>query len=301
MTNLFTLVVGISITNFNDLYSKVGNVLANTTVFGHIKGIGGRAPKIDAQGRLLLTLIWMRHYTTESLLEWIFEIPAKQVHTYIRSSVGVLFTSLRNTLHFPSYSNRMRQSIPWRGRYIVIVIDGTEQHILKPHLSMFERLVYSGKKRKHTLTKLLMVSPSGIIYYLSPSYPGSCTDQVLLAMQENAVYDWITWGECILGDAGFKNLAKLSKTKCQYVLPYDEHTKPAWTVEDEKFMSELKSIRTIVENVISHIKKWRICKDRFRSRCSNFQQFLDFHHEIWVVVAALVNLYEHNLKYEQVE
>ena len=49
--------------------------------------------------------------------------------------------------------------------------------------------------------------------------------------------------------------------------------------------------RAVVENAISMIKKWKICKLPFHKDLSDMATTTDTHHKVWVVCSALCNLY----------
>ena len=61
----------------------------------------------------------------------------------------------------------------------------------------------------------------------------------------------------------------------------------------QEFHSKFKSVRSVVENAISHIKNWKICKNLFRIRFieDNWLRVQSYHHKVWVVACSLVNIY----------
>jgi hypothetical protein len=47
-----------------------------------------------------------------------------------------------------------------------------------------------------------------------------------------------------------------------------------------KFNSKFKRIRTVVENAIQYIKKWKICKYCFRASHGNIARAQEEHHKV---------------------
>lgn len=58
---------------------------------------------------------------------------------------------------------------------------------------------------------------------------------------------------------------------------------------EEKFNRKLKHYRCVVENSISHIRKWKICYHKFYSKVMDLNKVLEEHHFIVEIVAGLVN------------
>lgn len=295
---LFTTLVGLSILQFKDLYSKVKHKLLSNQLHdtSETKQKVGRPRILSGESQLCLTLLWMRQYPTESMLSWLFEIPTSLVYKYTRSTLEILYTYTVSSIQFPSYNYRMSHAVPFRGRYVVVLIDGTEQQICIPYYKDNEKKTFSGKKGMCTFTKLIVCSPQGEIYYVSPSYTGSQTDQVLIAKAENAVYDWLTWLEAIVVDSGFKNLPDLCRNKCQCILPFLDSLAKYFSEEDDEFQREHKRIRVVVENVIAQVKKWKICRERFRAKHADLEIVLEEHQKVWHIACALVNMYVETIR-----
>lgn len=81
----------------------------------------------------------MRQYCSERLLSWIFGISQSQVYQYTRSTLRVLHQTLINEVIFPHIRFRAKHGVTWRGKWITIVIDGTEQEVLVPSHGGFEK------------------------------------------------------------------------------------------------------------------------------------------------------------------
>lgn len=126
---------------------------------------------------------------------------------------------------------------------------------------MESNALFSGKKGYHTFTKLIGVSPSGRILYLSHSYQGSVSDINFAKMQENCWYQDFTDEEWIMGDKGFKGLDKLHNTITPKV-------GKELGDEQQEYNKGVARVRIIVENAILAIKKWKICSQTCRTQAS---------------------------------
>lgn len=142
-----------------------------------------------------------------------------------------------------------------------------------------QKSTYSGKKKYNTFTKLIAVTKEGFIWFISKSFPGSLNDINLCNFPSNKIYKSLSKDEKIAGDEGFKGLEQFSI--------YTQLD--AQTPLEEKFNRNFKHYRCVVENSISHIRKWKICYHKFYSKVMDLNKALEEHHFIVEIVAGLVN------------
>lgn len=201
-------------------------------------------------------------------------------------TLSVLYNLFYPKLSFLSSHERKGKGVFFRGRWLTVIGDGSEQQIITFTEKNLEQVTYSGKKRKHTLTLLLFCAPTGHIYYLSKSYPGSLNDLNLYHLPENQIHKNLEPWEAIGLDGGFKGVDRHHLT----ILPIEEHGKGELDEDEKEFNNEFSGYRTVVENVFAHIKQWSICKQPFRGRTS-IDNITQEHHMIWAVCAGFVNRY----------
>ena len=110
--------------------------------------------------RVLLTLLWLRQSLTERLLSWIFGISQPSVSRLKWKVLNTLYNSAQTHFRdaFPTYEQRHNSSVPFYGKKVVLIIDGTEQKIVEHTDSNYAKQTRSGKKSYHTVTK----QPPGI-------------------------------------------------------------------------------------------------------------------------------------------
>ena len=222
---------------------------------------------------VMMTLIWLRHYI----------VCQSTVQRYTTLIIDILFEKYNSEILFPSVQDRWKKSAQFKGAKITVVVDGSEQQVGIPGNKQKEKSLFSGKKQLHTFTLLLVCGVDGRVYFLSMSYQGSKNDMNLIGCEENSFWKGLDDWEYICADKGFRGLQHKWPN---IVLPYigDQLTE-----EEKEFNKGVARIRIVVENVFSHLKKWRICKYTFRGNINDIDGSLIRHNKIWVVVAGLYN------------
>jgi hypothetical protein len=273
--------MGISISEFHDLIKRVKEV---EQINSPKAQVGGR-PTLELQDRLGITLAHLRHSFTMMSLQWLFQVPASSNQRYVVDMIDTLYIAMKEVVKLPPKESRAQSAIKFNQKDIVMVVDGAEQATTASKDKNIKAVLFSGKKKYHTFTKLLGVSPKGKVWFVSPSYFGSVNDLNLMQMPENAVYEKLTKKEYIAGDKGFRGMTK------QRIL-----TNPVGA--PKRVDKSFKKIRVIVENVICELRKWRICDHTFRSTNKNksWVPALEKHHKIWFVCCGLFNLYHGPLR-----
>ena len=249
----------------------------------------GRKRVLQISDMFLMAVIFLRQYPTHLLLSVIFRVSQSTVSRTLGFVVDSLHDYFRGTIHIPSRPVRDSISTFFRNQRITMVLDGTEQRIAKCSVRDIEEAFYSGKKRSHTLTKLIAVSPSGYLLFISKSYAGSLNDLNVVQMPENQIFNLLEPDEGVMADGGYKGLYRLHPNT---FIPFSKAAgHPDLTPEEKKFNNELSSIRVIVENVIGHVKMWKCCSLPFRyDNIIEFDALRSYHHKIWYVCASFTHL-----------
>jgi hypothetical protein len=187
------------------------------------------------------------------------------------------------SVYFPDFEERKKLSQQLWKYKIVLIIDGTEQKLMESITPGVKNTTYSGKKHQHSFTKLIAVLPNGRIAFISESYVGSLTDNNLVIFPENNLLAKLEDNEYIIGDQGFQGLFEYG------VISYS-------TFKNGLYNKEFLKIRSVVENSISQIKNWRVCKDIFRKNFEDLEECRIFHERVWKIVSALCNLFHKPLR-----
>ena len=114
-----------------------------------------------------------------------------------------------------------------------------------------------------------LVSPSGEILWLSPSYPGSFNDNIIIRDTKDqwfSMFDKSEWG---LGDSGFSGM--------------DEEFRIITPPPVRNSLYSLISSKTIkVEMVFENVKNWRCCREQLRYSTTGNHEYdiLSIHHKL---------------------
>lgn len=254
-----------------------------------VKKVSGRARKYHTRTQLLMCLVFMRNYFTLFVMSWLFGGSQSSCAKYINACMEVLFDYYRIRIYLPNQQTRIRFGRIIRRKLITLIIDGAEQQVLRPLSKLLEQVLYSGKKAKHTFTVMIACSPTGYIYHVSTSYDGSKNDMAVCTMQENTIYKKLNpHFEYVAVDLGYQGLTNYYPN-VMYPFPDNTATIRENTDEELAFNSEFKEVRTVVENVIAHIRHWKICKYVYRSKTKKLDKAQHTHHMAWIIAAGLFN------------
>jgi len=202
-------------------------------------------------------------------------------------TLDICYSDLMLQCTFRNKDERLRMSRDFHGRVVTVVIDGTEQQVQISRSKFIEQACYSGKKNLHTFTLMIAVSPNGRIYYVSPSYTGSKNDLKVYSFTENQIHLHLDQDEYIMADGGYQSLPEYHPA---IIIIHQGANQKQLTEMEQNYNNEVSSIRTVVENVIAHVKKWKICRYTLRLKgLKDLKVGLEQHHKIFVCCAALVD------------
>jgi len=94
-------------------------------------------------------------------------------------------------------------------------------------------------------------------------------------------------GESVGANKGFIGLEEVW-TNVNVVLPYKKYGRWKLHPTKKKWNTDLKKIRTVVENYFSQLKDFKILQYRFRAN-GNIDKVTEKHHRIWVVCAGIMD------------
>jgi len=148
---LFAMIVGLHISEFDELHQKLEPKLENTQVRsgGKLeKQVSGRSRALSTKNQLLLFFIWMRQYPTEYFLAFMFGCSQTTVSFYLATTLDIFYNYCleTGTIKIPSRQQRDKDSVWIRGVRLAVIVDGSEQQILTPMTKFREQSYYSGKQ-----------------------------------------------------------------------------------------------------------------------------------------------------------
>lgn len=270
----FSQLTGITVQNFNEIYELAER--------HYIKE---RNQIYSLKVQIFLTLIYLRIFPPQFFLAFTFQIPLSSLSRIIQKGKDILLkvVTINKWIKWESEDYRYKHMVRFKGCNLTALVDGVEQRIYKSGNREIERSHYSGKKRFHSFTKLIVVTPRGTILFLSQSTPGAQNDLNLVQKQENKFWLRMSKNEAFGGDKIFAGLAgKTSGVKL--VTPITK--KELLSDEEVTFNNQFSSYRIVVENVIRSIKCWKSCADQFRAKGES--NYID-HECTWTICASLYN------------
>lgn len=263
--NAFKRAYGVPFTKFNELLEKVSDYIEAEKKKKSMKRRGKKSIAITLQGKLLLTLCYLRQYPTYQELGRMFKISESYANKIFHSMLDILV----NILKVKGRKELMNKDLE------VVIIDATEQPIERPVQG--QKAYYSGKKKQHTIKAQLVTDKSGLEILALNCQKGHVHDFRVLIDSQLPIHHDIKK----LLDSGYQGVHKIyantetpiKKTK----------KKKKLTKEEKKHNRSLAKVRVKVEHVIRRCKIFRITKETYRGKHKNYGK-------TWNIVAGLVNL-----------
>ncbi|MGK6834876.1 IS5 family transposase [Acinetobacter baumannii] len=231
-----------------------------------LKKKSGRPHTLDIEDQLLLTLNYLRNYSTQLELAANYHIAESNVNRTIKKVEDALMKSRRFTLPKRSITTA-DEHFNW------VIIDATECSIERPKKNQSK--FYNGKKKKHTLKAQVIYHPNSKQIIGLDISNGSQHD-IKLARKtvkkfKHCEYVMTDLGYYGLEQDGFKLLMPIKKKK----------NLPLFDVE-KRYNKMIGKIRVVIEHINSQLKTFRILSERYRNRRKRFGLRIN-------LIAALVN------------
>lgn len=250
----------------------------------------GRKHKYDLRDRLLMTLFWLKAYTTYELLGFFYDLNK----TNIEDNLNLILETLTNMTSFnfeKPKADRKKLScvaeIMDAFPDVRLVIDAKEQRVERPknkkdkdgNVQDRQKPYYSGKKKAHTLKNQAAISPTGLVEHVSESVPGSTHDLTLL--RQTDLLSELADDEAAMMDKGYDGITADYPNKKLY-LPFKARRNHPLNQEQKDYNRFLAKYRIVVEHTMAQLNKFQILAQRFRHQLSK-------HSLIFRIVCALVN------------
>lgn len=292
--------VGMSLVEFDKFYAEFEKTheerlqSSTTTSAGKKKrqrAIGaGRKHKYDLRDRLLLTLFWLKAYTTYELLGFFYDLNKTNIEDNLNLILDTLAIMTSFNFERPKADRKKLSSVAEimdAFPDVRLIIDGKEQRVERPknkkdkdgNMQDRQKPYYSGKKKAHTLKNQAAISPTGLIEHASESVPGSIHDLTLLR-QTNLISD-LADDEAAMMDKGYDGIATDHPDKKLY-LPFKARRNHPLNEEQKAYNRFLAKYRIVVEHTMAQLNKFQILAQRFRHQLTK-------HSAIFRIVCGLVN------------
>jgi hypothetical protein len=243
---------------------------------------GGDDYALELDTRLLLVLVWLRHYLTGETLGDLFGVSQSTASRTIARLLPILSELGAASIKPPSGKGRKRslhqlqQSEP----DLFAIFDATEQSINNPQDDQQSRLAFSGKQRRPTCKTLIQVNEQGLIRQISNTAVGSLHD--VTHLRQSGLLQALTPETVVVADAAFVGLYKDLPTQ-NLLVPYKAYRGHPLVAEQRYANRLVASVRIKVENVFAQLKIFRILSHRFRHGVATYYS------QIFTIIAALHN------------
>lgn len=250
----------------------------------------GRKHKYDLRDRLLMTLFWLKAYTTYELLGFFYDLNKTNIEDNLHLILDTLASMTSFNFESPKADRKKLSSmaeIMDAFPDVRLIVDGKEQRVERPknkkdkdgNVQDRQKPYYSGKKKAHTIKNQVAISPIGWVEHASQSVPGSTHDLTLL--RQTDLISKLADDEAAMMDKGYDGIAADHPDKKLY-LPFKARRNHPLTEEQKAYNRFLAKYRIVVEHTMAQLNKFQILAQRFRHQLTK-------HSIIFRIVCSLVN------------
>jgi hypothetical protein len=292
--------VGMSLVEFDEFYTEFEILhekqrqTAMTTGRGQKKrqrAVGaGRKYKYDLRDRLLMTMFWLKAYTTYELLGFFYDLNKTNIEDNLKAILVILDSMTEFNFERPKENRKKLSSVEEvmdAFPQVRLIVDGKEQRVERPknkkdkdgNKQDRQKPYYSGKKKTHTIKNQVAISPVGLVVHASKSVPGSIHDLTLL--RQTDLLSKLSEAEAAMMDKGYDGIAADYPDKKLY-LPFKARRNHPLTEVQKAYNRFLAKYRIVVEHTMAQLNKFQVLAQRFRHQLAK-------HSSIFRIVCGLVN------------
>lgn len=258
------------------------------------RAVGAGAPfTLALPERLLMTLMYLRLYVSETLLGYLFALHESNVgrernHRMLPVLLEVLPVPLREELGLVGGVDpvqRRREKIRTLEELLEhfpgleeVLVDGTEQPIPRPKEKSRQKTHDSGKKKQHSL-KTQVTTTNKLVLHASRAVPGSVQDTVLLRF--SGVLRQLPPGVRVRLDRGYEGVeAEFPEVPIEK--PFKAQRNHPLTLFGKAYNRMQNRRRVAVEHVLAGLEKFQILAGLYRGEPQRYD-------DCFGVVAGLHN------------
>lgn len=267
------------------------------------RAIGGGPPfSLAVPERLLMTLMYLRLYVTESLLSYLFDVHESSVNRernqrMVPVLLEILPVPMRDELGLIRRSGAglgvagpdsapqaprkrigtLEELLQKHPEICEVLIDATEQPTQRPTEKQARKTHYSGKKKCHTL-KTQVTTTEKLVLHTSRHVPGSVHDLVLLRF--TGVLHQLA-GYLARVDKGYEGVDD-AFPQVRIEKPIKARRNHPLTSFGKAYNRMQSRLRIVVEHVLARLERYRILAGLYRGRRTRYD-------DCFGVVAGLHN------------
>lgn len=293
--------IGMPLAAFDKLYAEFEPIhhqrlkaakLTRRTKTPRRRAVGaGHRHHHDLRERLLMTLFWLRVYTTYEVLGFFYDLDKTNIEDNLKDILATLEMMATFTFERPGPERTKLctvQAVMDAFPDVRLVIDGKEQRVERPKSTKDadgndqdnQRPYYSGKKKTHTIKNQIGVRPDGVIESVSDSVPGGANHDLAL-LRKTDLLAQLTPEEAAMLDKGYVGIDK-DYPDVKVYIPYKARRNHPLTKEQKAYNRVLARYRIVVEHTIAQLNKFQVLRQVFRHKRED-------HTQVVRIVAGLVN------------
>lgn len=265
------------------------------------QGGAGRPCALSLPERLLMGLIYLRLYCSQSLLSYLFDLDESNIcREFKQRLMPVLLevlpvplrdAPLRNLLYCagdepapskPSQKPRrittLAQLLKAHPEIEELLLDATEQEIPQPKDKLTRKHAYSGKQHDHTI-KTQIVATKDLILHVFGGLPGSLHDMTVL--RASGVLRQIPAGVKVRQDKGYEGSAN-AYPAVAVQLPIKKKPQQTVTAFGKAYNHLLSVLRMPVEHHFARLQKFGCLSGLWRGPQRG-------HEDVFCIVSGLLN------------
>ena len=247
----------------------------------------GRHFKLDIENRFLMILVYYRLYITYTLAGFLFDLDQSNICRDIQKIEGLIRQCVPIPQKIYSLTKRLK-TLDEVERYfpgLMAFIDSTEQQIPRPIDNNKRNLVYSGKKKRHTIKTQLMVNNQGIVIYKLRYKKGRRHDyDIYKENHPSTPKDVLN-----VFDLGYLGV-ETDYPGQPSSIPIRKKKNIELSQEEKEYNKNHSKKRIVIEHTICRLKKYRIMSDIFRNKLRKYNRISD-------IVTGLINYRIMNMHY----
>ena len=236
---------------------------------------GGRKYKLPLLIRVLAVLMYLRLHIPQHAVAALLQ-GVKQYT--ISRELRIILPLLKRILPVPAvWAPQSKNSSPNQRIYRcqlpddVVLIDAMEQQVYRPQDENQQEVMYSGKKKQHTVKTQFVTSTQHKILTITEPVEGKRSD-IQLCRDVETLTQLPDDTEAI-ADKAFQSLGKekdnqrsdsLRDARILVTTPVKKPKNGELTKEESRWNAEISSVRVRIEHCIGWVKNWKIIGNRYR-------------------------------------
>ncbi|KAJ5068379.1 thap domain protein [Anaeramoeba ignava] len=234
---------------------------------------GKQGKKVNLNNRILLALIFLRYALPFEFLAALCKITKGTISKYFKKILPAIKEVLEDCINWPNNQELIKNELYWRKKQlpnVIGVIDGTDHP--RPRVKAMESIFWSIKRGYSSIKSIVVCDHLGKIIFFETGFPGATSDS--RAVEESGLSKQLKEYR-VLGDKAFSH---------EYaVVPLKNSKKRVFTDQEKERNAIINQYRSIIENVFSVLKRFRVTS--VKVQCD-----LILHQACLWIVASLYNL-----------